>query len=142
MCDHDAYVVLRKRVTDLEISAARFEEQVKTLFVACADLKSAAQILRTLIIAIVVIAMLAILALIYGAVGSRGFNAVTTAAKTVSATVTPAGSALAAPAAPVSLAAMVGAAVPCGPPNDNGRGRSPLRPAKQDLKPTERTPQP
>ena len=73
MCDHDSFSDLRDRVTDLEKGAARFDEQIKTLFNS----------ISRLYYVTVIFGLLMLLAIIYGAVGHRGFNAVTSAARTV-----------------------------------------------------------
>ena len=70
MCDHEAYAELRDRVTALEKGAVRFDEQIKTLFHSVTRLYHVT----------LLFGLLMLLALIYGAVGARGFNAVTGAA--------------------------------------------------------------
>lgn len=70
MCDHESYKELRGRVDELEKGAARFDEQIKTLFNACTRLYQVT----------CVFGLLMLLALIYGALGARGFNAVANAA--------------------------------------------------------------
>ncbi len=67
MCDKASYDNLRDRVTDLEKGAARFDEQIKTLFNSVSRLYYVT----------VIFGLLMLLALIYGAVGHGGFNAVT-----------------------------------------------------------------
>ena len=71
MCDKTSFSDLRDRVTDLEKGAARFDEQIKTLFNSVSRLYYVT----------VIFGLLMLLAIIYGAVGQRGFNAVTSAAQ-------------------------------------------------------------
>ena len=75
MCDHDSFSELRNRVNALEANAARFDEQIKTLFNSCSRLYHVT----------VIFGLLMLLAIIYGAVGQRGFNAVTGAASNAAA---------------------------------------------------------
>lgn len=71
MCDHEAYAELRERVEALEKGAVRFDEQIKGLYQSVTRLYHVS----------LVFGLLMLLALIYGAVGHRGFNAVTSAAR-------------------------------------------------------------
>ena len=71
MCDKTEYRKLRDRVETLERTSVKFDEQLKTLF------KSSQTLFRVVCVA----AFIMLLALIYGALGQRGFNAVTGAAK-------------------------------------------------------------
>ena len=75
MCDHESFKELRDRVTELEQNAARFDEQIKTLFNSCSRLYHVT----------VIFGLLMLLALIYGALGSHGFNAVTQASSNAAA---------------------------------------------------------
>ena len=70
MCDHDSYAKLRDRVEALEKNHIRFEEQLHTLF------KSTQTMFRV----VLVFAFILLLAVVYGALGQRGFTAVTNAA--------------------------------------------------------------
>lgn len=76
MCDKAEYRKLRERVEQLEKTSVKFDEQLHTLFSST----------RTMFRTICVAAFLMLLALIYGALGQRGFNAVTSAAKGYSTT--------------------------------------------------------
>ena len=71
MCDKTSFSDLRNRVTVLETNAARFDEQIKTLFNSVSRLYYVT----------VIFGLLMLLAIIYGALGQRGFNAVTSAAR-------------------------------------------------------------
>ena len=71
MCDKVEYRKIRERVEALERASVKFDEQLKTLF------KSS----QTLFVVVCVAAFVMLLALIYGALGLRGFNAVTGAAR-------------------------------------------------------------
>ena len=73
MCDRESFKELRDRVTELEQNAARFDEQIKTLFNSCSRLYHVT----------VIFGLLMLLALIYGALGSHGFNAVTQASSSL-----------------------------------------------------------
>lgn len=70
MCDRPAFEKLRDRVTRLEMSDVSQEEKLKTLFRGQ----------RIQFWTVWGAFMLTLLALIYGALGPRGFNAVTDAA--------------------------------------------------------------
>lgn len=70
MCDRPAFEKLRDRVTRLEMSDASQDEKLKTLFRAQ----------RIQFWTVWGAFMMTLLALIYGALGPRGFNAVTNAA--------------------------------------------------------------
>ena len=76
MCDHEHFDTLRDRVDrledDVKVYHARTDERLKTLFQTCEKLSST-------VLGIVLI--VSVFALVYGAVGERGFNAVTTAAR-------------------------------------------------------------
>ena len=72
MCDKVEYRKIRERVEALERASVKFDEQLKTLF------KSSQTLFRVVCVA----AFAMLLALIYGALGQRGFNAVTGAART------------------------------------------------------------
>ena len=78
MCDRIEYSKIRERVEALEKASVKFDEQLKTLF------RSSQTLFRVFCVA----AFMMLLALIYGALGQRGFNAVTGAAKGYSNTTT------------------------------------------------------
>ena len=70
MCDKTEFQKIRERVEQLEKNSVKFDQQLRTLFNS-----------TRMIFGIVCTAgLLMLLALIYGAVGHRGFNAVTDAA--------------------------------------------------------------
>lgn len=73
MCDRPAFEKLRDRITRLEMSDASQDEKLKTLFRG----------MRIQFWTVWGSFMLMLLALIYGALGPRGFNAVTSAAPKV-----------------------------------------------------------
>ena len=79
MCDKASYAELRDRVTALEKGAARFDEQIKGLY------RSTTRLFYTTLSIAIPFGLLMLLALIYGAVGARGFNAVTSAASSAAA---------------------------------------------------------
>ena len=76
MCDRIEYRKIRERVEALEKASVKFDEQLKTLF------RSSQTLFRVFCVA----AFMMLLALIYGALGQRGFNAVSGAAKSYSNT--------------------------------------------------------
>ena len=81
MCDKRSYRELRGQVLKLERADAAQTEQIRTLFNATAKLESTMTTVFTRIVWVfAIVLLLAILALVYGAVGGRGFNAVTRAA--------------------------------------------------------------
>lgn len=89
MCDRESFAKLRdqtqanaKQIADLAKSDAVQSEQIKTLFHAAEkQADSQTRMLNRLVVAIIAIVILALLALIWGALGERGFNAVTNAAQ-------------------------------------------------------------
>lgn len=87
MCDHESYKELRERVAELEKGAARFDEQIKGLY------RSTTRLFYTTLSIAIPFGLLMLLALIYGAIGHRGFNAVTDAANAAGASAAPARSA-------------------------------------------------
>lgn len=70
MCDKTEFHALKERVRTVEVQQARLDEQIKTLF------KSSQTMYRTICIFFLIL----LLAVVYGALGSKGFNAVTGAA--------------------------------------------------------------
>lgn len=70
MCDKAEFHALKDRVRTVEVQQARLDEQIKTLF------KSSQTMYRTICIFFLIL----LLAVVYGALGSKGFNAVTGAA--------------------------------------------------------------
>ena len=87
MCDREHFDTLRDRVDRLEdavkVYHARTDERLKTLFHACEKLSStAAMLLRAALTILGIVLIVSVFALVYGALGERGFNAVTTAAPT------------------------------------------------------------
>ena len=90
MCDRDHFHRLEDRVDRLENDATKHhtkvDEQIKTLFAACKENSDTAKtLLKTLVWTVVLIALLGALGLLYGALGDRGFNAVTRAASETAA---------------------------------------------------------
>lgn len=73
MCDKAEFAKLRDRVTNLEVGKCVHDEQIKTLFRGQ----------RLQFWTVWGAFMLCLLTLIYGAIGSKGFNAVTNAAPVV-----------------------------------------------------------
>ncbi len=86
MCDKAHYERLEGRMDELEDSVAVYhaktDERLKTLFVACGDLKDSMKIARNVVyVTLCFVTVVTVLALVFGAVGERGFNAVTRAAQ-------------------------------------------------------------
>ena len=87
MCDRDHFHRLEDRVDrledDVKVYHARTDERLKTLFQTCEKLSStAATLLRAALTILGIVLFVSVFALVYGALGERGFKAVTTAAPT------------------------------------------------------------
>lgn len=87
MCDRDHFHKLEDRVDRLEsevqVYHARTDERLKTLFQTCEKLsRTAATLLRAALTILGIVLIVSVFALVYGALGERGFKAVTTAAPT------------------------------------------------------------
>ena len=87
MCDREHFDTLRDRVNrledDVKVYHARTDERLKTLFQTCEKLSSTAStLLRAALTILGIVLIVSVFALVYGAVGERGFKAVTTAAPT------------------------------------------------------------
>ena len=85
MCDRDHFHRLEDRVDrledDVKVYHARTDERLKTLFQTCEKLSStAATLLRAALTILGIVLIVSVFALVYGALGERGFNAVTTTA--------------------------------------------------------------
>ena len=87
MCDKDHFHRLEDRVDrlegDVKVYHARPDERLKTLFQTCEKLsRTAATLLRAALTILGIVLIVSVFALVYGALGERGFKAVTTAAPT------------------------------------------------------------
>ena len=87
MCAKDHFHRLEDRVDrledDVKVYHARTDERLKTLFQTCEKLSStAATLLRAALTILGIVLIVSVFALVYGALGERGFKAVTTAAPT------------------------------------------------------------
>ena len=87
MCDRDNFHRLEDRVDrledDVKVYHARTDERLKTLFQTCEKLSStAATLLRAALTILGIVLIVSVFALVYGALGERGFKAVSTAAPT------------------------------------------------------------
>ena len=87
MCDEDHFRRLEDRVDrledDVKVYHARTDERLKTLFQTCEKLSStAATLLRAALTILGIVLIVSVFALVYGALGERGFKAVSTAAPT------------------------------------------------------------
>ena len=87
MCDREHFHRLEDRVDRLEsevqVYHARTDERLKTLFQTCEKLsRTAATLLRAALTILGIVLIVSVFALVYGALGERGFKAVTTAAPT------------------------------------------------------------
>ena len=102
MCDKESFAKLRdqteansKQIADLAKSDAVQSEQIKTLFHTTEKQgDNQLKLVNRLVIAVIVVLILAVLALVFGALGEKGFNAVTRAATDISAVVSQEASAL------------------------------------------------
>ena len=83
MCDREAFAKIRDAIADLQKADAVQSEQIKTLF-KTTEIQGDTQtrLVNRLVLAVIGVLILAVLALIFGALGERGFKAVTTAAPT------------------------------------------------------------
>ena len=87
MCDRDHFHRLEDRVDrledDVQVYHARTDERLKTLFQTCEKLSStAATLLRAALTILGIVLIVSVFALVYGALGERGFKAVSTATQT------------------------------------------------------------
>ena len=87
MCDREHFHRLEDRVDRLEsevqVYHARTDERLKTLFQTCEkQSRTAATLLRAALTILGIVLIVSVFALVYGALGERGFKAVTTAAPT------------------------------------------------------------
>ena len=87
MCDREHFHKREDRVDRLEgdvnVYHARTDERLKTLFQTCEKLSStAATLLRAALTILGIVLIVSVFALVYGALGERGFKAVSTAAPT------------------------------------------------------------
>lgn len=87
MCDKESFSKIRYAIVELQKADAVQSEQIKTLFLVTerqGDTQT--RLVNRLVLAVIGVLVLAVLALIFGALGERGFKAVTTAAQTAVAT--------------------------------------------------------
>ena len=87
MCDKESFAKIRYAIVELQKADAVQSEQIKTLFLVTerqGDTQT--RLVNRLVLAVIGVLVLAVLALIFGALGARGFKAVTTAAQTAVAT--------------------------------------------------------
>ncbi|MDD6031307.1 MAG: hypothetical protein PUE68_10875 [Kiritimatiellae bacterium] len=87
MCDKESFAKIRYAIVELQKADAVQSEQIKTLFLVTerqGDTQT--RLVNRLVLAVIGVLVLAVLALIFGALGERGFKAVTTAAQTAVAT--------------------------------------------------------
>ena len=83
MCDKESFSKIRYAIVELQKADAVQSEQIKTLFLVTerqGDTQT--RLVNRLVLAVIGVLVLAVLALIFGALGERGFKAVTTAAPT------------------------------------------------------------
>ena len=87
MCNRESFAKIRDAIVELQKADAVQSEQIKTLFqVTERQGDTQTRLVNRLVLAIIGVLILAVLALIFGALGERGFKAVTTAAPTAIAT--------------------------------------------------------
>ena len=83
MCDHESFAKIRDAIGELQKADAVQSEQIKTLFnITERQGDTQTKLVNRLVLAVIGVLILAVLALIFGALGERGFKAVTTAAPT------------------------------------------------------------
>ena len=83
MCDKESFAKIRDAICELQKADAVQSEQIKTLLLVTerqGDTQT--RLVNRLVLAVIGVLILAVLALIFGALGERGFKAVTTAAQT------------------------------------------------------------
>ena len=83
MCDRESFEKIRDSICELQKADAVQSEQIKTLFLVTerqGDTQT--RLVNRLVLAVIGVLILAVLSLIFGALGERGFKAVTTAAPT------------------------------------------------------------
>lgn len=88
MCNRESFAKIRDAIGELQRTDAIQSEQIKTLFNSTGDLKETVReqnnhqckLVNRLVMAIIGILCILVLALVFGALGERGFNAVTKAA--------------------------------------------------------------
>lgn len=83
MCDRKSFAKIRDAIGNLQKADAVQSEQIRTLFLVTerqGDTQT--RLVNRLVMAVIGVLILAVLALIFGALGERGFKAVTTAAPT------------------------------------------------------------
>lgn len=83
MCNRESFAKIRDAISDLQKADAVQSEQIKTLFHTTEQQgENQTRLVNRLVLAVIGVLILAVLALIFGALGERGFKAVTTAAPT------------------------------------------------------------
>ncbi len=83
MCNRESFAKIRDAIGELQKADAVQSEQIKTLFKTTerqGDTQT--RLVNRLVLAVIGVLILAVLALIFGALGERGFKAVTHAAPT------------------------------------------------------------
>ena len=83
MCNRESFAKIRDAIGELQKADAVQSEQIKTLFKTTerqGDTQT--RLVNRLVLAVIGVLILAVLALIFGALGERGFKAVTHAAAT------------------------------------------------------------
>lgn len=81
MCDRESFGKIRDAIADLQKADAVQSEQIKTLFNTTKEQgETQKAVVNRLLWIVAGIIVIAVLALVYGALGDRGFNAVTSAA--------------------------------------------------------------
>lgn len=84
MCDREEFAKIRDTIVELQKADAQQSEQIKTLFATTKEQGDNQKMLvNRLVLAVIGVLILAVLALIFGALGERGFNGVTSAAKNI-----------------------------------------------------------
>ena len=80
MCDRESFAKIRDAIIELQKADAVQSEQIKTLFqVTERQGDTQTRLVNRLVLAVIGVLILAVLALVFGALGERGFKAVTTA---------------------------------------------------------------
>ena len=83
MCDRESFGKIRDAIAYLQKADAVQSEQIKTLFNTTKEQgENQKAVVNRLLWIVAGIIVIAVLALVYGALGDKGFNAVTSAAQT------------------------------------------------------------
>ena len=88
MCDRESFAKIRDAIGELQKADAVQSEQIKTLFHTTERQgENQQRLVNRLVLAVLLVLVIVVLALVFGALGERGFNAVTKTAPGLAAEV-------------------------------------------------------